>query len=89
MRPGSSRPPTFTTPAPGLSCALAPILPHQQQLFLFPAFSVNSPVGEVGGMGQQEEREGLRRPKGAVPLQGQAVPLLAGPLAEIKSAKPQ
>lgn len=55
MGRGSPRSSTFTTPAPGLSCALAPGLPHQQQLFLFPAFSVNSPCcggdGAAGGEG--------------------------------------
>lgn len=87
MEPGSPRSPTFATPAPGLSCALAPVLPHQQELFLFPAVFSQQPLlggdGAAGGEGGACEGQ-----RGAVPLQGQAVPLLAGALAEIKSAKP-
>lgn len=88
MGPGSPRSPTFTTPAPGLSCALAPILPHQQQLFLFPAvFSQQPSLG--GGWGSRRRGRGLRRPqRGCAPSRA-GCPLLAGALAEIKSAKPQ
>lgn len=79
MGPGSPRSPTFTTPAPGLSCALAPILPHQQQLFLFPAvFSQQPSLG--GGMGQQEEREGLEKAAaGLCPFKGGLPPPGRGP----------
>ena len=53
-------------------------------------FSVNSSWVEggvgTGGMGQQEEQEGLQEPR-ALPMAGQAAPLLAGPLAETESAE--
>lgn len=50
----SQVPSTSTTPAPGLSCALAPLLPRQQQLFLFPeVFSQQPSLGDgaAGGAG--------------------------------------
>lgn len=59
---GSQVPSTSITPAPGLSCALAPLLPRQQQLFLFPeVFSQQPSLGDgaAGGAGgaQGADRE--------------------------------
>lgn len=64
-----------TTPAPGLSCTLAPILPRQHSYFYSLQFSVNSPcvcVWREGrqGMGQPEEWEGLEEPTGQWGWQG-------------------
>lgn len=52
-----------TTPAPGPSCALAPILPHQQQLFLFPA--VFSQQSLLGGWDSRRSKRSWRSPQAA------------------------
>lgn len=75
-----------TTPAPGLSCTLAPILPRQHSYFYSLQFSVNSPcvcVWREGGRAWDSQRSGWgsRSPLGSgdgrgavVPLKGQAAP---------------
>lgn len=68
---GNPRSPISTASAPGLSCALALILPHQQRLFLFPAVFSQQPL--LGGWGSRRRGRGFRSPP-AVPLQGQAAP---------------
>lgn len=85
------------TPAPGLSCALAPILPRQHSYFYSLQFSVGSPCVCVAGGGGGRERDGQRSGRGwrsplgngsgrgaSVPLQGQAAP--GPPQASLPSA---
>lgn len=63
------------TPAPGLSCALAPILPHQHSYFYSLQFSVNSPcvcvAGGAAGHGTARGVGGARGAHWAVGMAGE------------------